>query len=150
MRFQSRWRNTRYVLKGSKIKRDEYGNPDPQWGLVAKFVGPHRLFDSVEAQARFDWTDEQREFVERRLLGHKDFGRGLYLASGEVLPEEMQKYVKNQSALEARKRRCLHTWFEGTNLKQCNTMASVGMDFCDEHTKKSEPKIIKGMLTTKD
>ena len=136
------------MVRRTQKRKDEWGEPEVKWGLVATFRGPHRLFDSAMSQEQNGWTDEERERVERHLLAHPDFGRGLYLASGEELTEEMKKVVKNQWALERLVRKCAHLTYEGLDIKQCQNDSATGSDFCDEHEPKA--KIIKGMLSTKE
>jgi hypothetical protein len=117
------------------------------WGLIAKFKGPQRLFDSVAAQEELGWSDEDRLYVEKRLLGHKDFGRGLYLAPGETLPEDMVEHVKNKTALTKAKARCQFISAAGGEINQCSNEAALGQSFCAEHDP-ARQQIVKGMLTT--
>lgn len=147
MKFQSRWRN--YALRARKSQRivhkDLGGFVEVIPPLIAKFKGSGRIFDSELAQRNFDWTDDERKFVEAKILNHKDFGGGIYLAPGEELTEEQKALVRNQSVFEEPRKRCVSLSTEGFDVVQCPNEAEVGQDFCEEH--RQEQKITKGMTT---
>jgi hypothetical protein len=147
LKFQSKYRNAAYVLRKSQKLIYPGVGTEIKWGLTARFAGPQRIFDSEIAQVDHDWSDEDRIFVENKLLAHKDFGNGLYLAPGEILPEDRVENVKNKDALIRSASRCQEISTEGTEIVQCKNEAAVGNQFCDEH-RRDDAKIIKGMLTT--
>lgn len=147
MIFQSKWRNAAYVIrKSQKVIYPGVGS-EIKWGLIAKFRGPQRLFDSELSQESYGWTDEERIQVEDGLLGHKDFGRGVYLAPGENLPENRVSSVKNKEAIARVAVRCQNIATVGMEIVQCKNEAAVGNVFCDDH-RTDAPQITKGMLTT--
>lgn len=115
-----------------------------QPGLKAAFKGRQRLWDSELAQKRNRWTDEQRRIVEDHLLSHKDYGKGLYLAPGETLPEDRVSTVDDDAQAPVRK--CSFIKVVNGELDQCPTEAWIGSEFCQEHDPESI-KIEKGMLT---
>ena len=149
MIFQAKWNNTGYLLRKSRWAYHEGLGKELIPGLWAKFRGPQRLFDSELAQMTNGWTDEEREYVEKRLLEHKDFGSGLYLAPGESLTDEQKALVKNKEAIAEKRTRCQKFWPEGGEIVQCREIATVGREYCTEHDP-SEVKITKGMATTAD
>lgn len=150
MIFQAKWRNSTYILRKSSYKTTDFGR-DLVPGLIAKFKGPQRLFDSVATAEALGWSDKERVFVEDKLLGHKDFGNGIYLAPGEQLTEAQKKKVKNTESLAPSRVRCQKFWVEDGDIKQCNAVAVPGTQYCSEpgHNPQ-EPRIIKGMQTTAD
>ena len=117
-------------------------------GLIAKFRGPQRLFDSEASQIQNEWTDEEREFVENRLLAHKDFGKGLYLAPGQEMPEGKSEHVRDKSILARKAKRCQNITTEAGDIVQCPAEAAFANQFCDKHRTDKGSQIVKGMLTT--
>jgi len=145
--LQSRWRNAAYVIRRSeKIIYPGLGT-EIRPGLIAKFKGPQRLFDSEVAAVENNWSDEEREFVEKRLLGHKDFGRGIYMAPGQILTEEQEQHVRNKSVLVKPKQRCTYISATGGEIRQCPEEALLGEQFCSIHDPDKQ-QVVKGMLTT--
>src|SRR6266516_174586 len=105
MKFQSMWRNATYVVRATqRIFYPDAGYSKLNPGLIAKFQGNQRIFDSEKAQRENAWSDEERLMVENHLLGHKDWKKGLYLAYGETIPESQQSVVRVKD--EAKTPRC--------------------------------------------
>ena len=148
MKFQSRYRNAKYLVRPySKVFYPGLGaKPIPC--LMAEFTGIDRIFDSEASQKANRWTDDERKWVERHLLEHKDFGHGLYLAPGETVSEEYMEFMPPESLPPAR--RCVHFDVVDNKIDQCSAEAGVGRDYCSEHDPENQSLIKKGMLTAKD
>ena len=146
MIFQSRWRNAAYIVRPTvRTVIPGYGiNITP--GLRAEFKGEDRLFDSVKAQEKYDWSDEERERVEKHLLKHRDYGNGIYLAPGQELPEEMEK-VARVKPVDHAAARCTFVEFVDGNISQCEEPAMVGGSRCRTH-REDQIRITKGMVAT--
>jgi len=146
MIFQARWRNAAYIVRPTiRMVHPGYG-VEIRPGLRAEFTGAQRLFDSVLAQEKYNWSDEERVQVEKHLLRHKDFGNGLYLAPGQELPEEMAAVPKPQTIKETRAR-CVHVEFKDGMIHQCDEVAMVGDTKCSTHSE-SRIGIKSGMVTS--
>ena len=145
MRFQSKWNNTSYVVKANTYMFYPGLGKEKVPGLVAKFTGPQRIFDSEKTALERGWTDEQREWVERHLLRHPDFGRGIYLAPGEEMTQEQATLVRDPQRIP--KKRCASFALDGDEINQCSAMASLGSEYCEDHDPEKN-KITKGMTTT--
>lgn len=146
MKFMSKWRNTTYVIKPTLRRVDPTFGVTVTPGLRAKFKGFNGIFDSELAQQQFQWSDEDRIFVERKLLGHNDFGVGLFLAPGEKLTDEEWSYARRKPTVQ--KRRCLQIAVLRGEIVQCNDEALPGKDYCHDHDP-DRSKIIKGGVTQK-
>ena len=145
MIFQSKWRNAAYIVRPTvRVPIPGYGI-DLKPGLRAEFTGDQRLFDSEKAQAKYDWTDEERERVEKHLLKHKDFGIGLYLAPGQELPEEFANIPKPRKGNA--QSRCTYVEFRDGKIEQCEEVAMVGENKCATH-RTDRVSITKGMVTS--
>jgi hypothetical protein len=145
MKFQTKNNNYSVIIKKSYYKRFADGERELVPGLKARFVGPQRIFDSELAQKRHEWTDEERVYVENRLLKSPRFNNGIYLAPGESLSKEQMEIASSLPA--ALKPKCQFIWTEDEDIKQCGVEVGVGQEFCLEHDDK-KPKILKGPLVT--
>lgn len=110
--------------------------------LVAKFEWENGfLFDSEKAQKKYNWTDEEQEFVENYLL---DPDRNRYLNRSDLrktmycldLAEEYNASLKAQSELhpapeEKPKVKC-RGWDVDANAR-CDEDAIEGIDYCKRH-----------------
>jgi hypothetical protein len=145
MKFQSRWVKATYIVRPTtRIIYPGQGS-ELKPGLRAEFDGQQRIFDSSRAQERYGWTDEERERVENHLLKHKDWGRGLYLAPGEVLSDDKASIARPTKAVT---KRCAFITTEGGDITQCKKEATLGKEFCQEHD--TDRVVKKGMLTARD
>ena len=143
MLFQSKYRNAAYIVRPTlRIVHPGYG-VEVKPGLRAEFTGEQRLFDSVKAQEKYEWTDEERERVEKHLLKHKDFGNGLYLAPGQDLPEEMANIPKKTT----KRGRCTHVEFKDGTITQCEEPSMVGEAHCATHNP-NRVNITRGMVNS--
>lgn len=99
------------------------------------------FFDSVAAQQKFRWTNEERELVEQSLIDHPDFqppnprlGRPrFYLVEDEARP-----ITQEQATAEVERAPvfgCVYSWV-GSNgdSEMCPRKALEGSDFCEEHS----------------
>jgi hypothetical protein len=69
-----------YTIRPAKRYMLE-GLPEYDRGLHAEFVDG--FFDTEVAQEKFDWSDEERDLVERFLMKHADWGHALYADPSE-------------------------------------------------------------------
>jgi hypothetical protein len=146
MIFQTKWDNAAYIVRPT-IKSIHPGfGTEIKPGLRAEFTGPQRLFDSNKNQQRYQWSDEERERVEKHLLKHRDFGQGLYLAPGQDLPADMEKHLTTKGRAASHKR-CLSVVAQDGEIIQCEDEAMVGQDFCSAH-RTDRVNISKGMTST--
>jgi predicted glycoside hydrolase/deacetylase ChbG (UPF0249 family) len=144
MLFQAKWRNAVYIVRPTvRIIHPGYG-VELKPGLRAEFTGPQRIFDSERSQEKYDWTDEERERVEKHLLKHKDYGNGLYLAPGQELPQEFEKVARKPDTARAR---CVHVEFVDGTIRQCDEIAMVGGNKCATH-RDDRVAIGRGMVTS--
>ena len=138
MRFSSRSPNFTKVCEPKRqvyLPNGEKG--DVTTGLQARFVNHH--FDSLEAQRRNGWTDEQRNTVEQKLLSMYGFGTagsGVYL--DEHQPEEggEQEAVvpaAAEASVAPSADRCIYTVPTAEGTEQCSRQARANGDFCNEH-----------------
>lgn len=135
--FQSKWRNANYVVRPiRRVFYPESGHTELIPGLSAKFEGNQRLFDSEKAQAKYGWADEERERVERHLINHRDWKRGLYLAYGQEIPAKFAPEAAKAKA-EAPLARCQFIAAANGEIVQCEKPAAIGKDFCDQHLPES-------------
>lgn len=101
----------------------------------------HR-FDSVQAQQRLGWTDEEREIVEKGLQKHRRFnqsgGRGIFINKLGNRPAPTSAVEADAEAANfGRKLRCLHfSEDEEGNTTQCPELADPDFpeyDLCAHH-----------------
>lgn len=147
MLFQCKWNNASYIIRRTERIIIPGLGTDLKPGLRAEFTGPNRLFDSEQAQEKYGWTDEEREFVEERLFRNKDFGNGLYLSGGAEVPEKYRKDPKIAKKLRSEKTRCVHVEFINGTVNQCEEEAMVGGNKCATH-RDDAVRISKGLSTT--
>jgi hypothetical protein len=144
MKFQSKYTNAVYIVRPTtRIFYPEMGYSQLKPGLAAKFQGPQRIFDSVKTQEMLGWSDEERNLIEDHLLKHRDWGVGLYLAPGEVLPEGKEAAVRVKTPVQVR--RCSQLTVIDGDIRQCPEQASVGREFCKDHDPDA-PKITQGTV----
>lgn len=133
MRFQSKYTNAVYIVRPTLRQYiPEIGIAQLKPGLAAKFEGRQRIFDSEKAQQFAGWSDAEREAVENHLLGHRDWGLGLYLAPGEQLPEGKGEYLRNPEPVTVRTCEQLLVNEDGS-IRQCGEQVMLGSQYCDEH-----------------
>lgn len=149
MIFQSKYNNASYVIKPTRRVFD--GSAGISFlvpGLEARFTGGQRLFNSEMAQEDLGWSDEDRELVEKKLLGHRDFGHTLFLAYGESVPESHKESVSKRAPVMP-DRRCAFIVVDkkANTYTQCETPATAGRDYCQEHDPDTA-RIQRGMLST--
>jgi hypothetical protein len=83
MKFWSRFDKVRYTMVPANYRADSLGRREHVAGIAADFVqvpSGGSVFDSVLAQQKNRWSDEQREALEHYLLEHGDFGLSLHTA----------------------------------------------------------------------
>jgi len=133
MRFQSKYTNAVYIVRPTTRQYyPDIGLSQLKPGLAAKFEGRQRIFDSEKAAEWAGWSPEEREAVENHLLGHRDWGNGLYLAPGEQLPEGKGEYLRNKQPMEIRGCDQLLVNDDGS-IRQCGEQVMVGSTFCADH-----------------
>ncbi len=144
MKFISKWHNLTYIVRASqRILTPGFGLQTTP-GLRARFRGENRIFDSELSQKQNGWSDEERNQVDDYILAHPDFGHGVYLAPGEVMPEEKQSLVRDVAPVVVR--RCMSITTQNGEIVQCSNEAYPGEEFCIDH----KPQAIqKGMLGVK-
>ena len=145
MHFRCKWSNAIYIVRPSQRQLDQLGIVTIRPGLRARFDENH-AFDSKQAQEEANWTDEEREAVERHLLKHKDYGNGLILMPGQEIPEDLQKIARVDRDKVAQL--CTHVTFADGKVVQCeNESVPGGGNKCDTH-KERQSEIVRGMLTS--
>lgn len=132
MIFQSKWTEHAVIVRATTRVAHPGGFVDLKPGLRAHFSGENRLFDSVQTQENNDWSDEEREQVEKALLKNKDFGQGIYLAAGQVLPKEYESLVKANPKANVTSR-CAFIQFLDGNVDQCSEATVPGGTHCEAH-----------------
>jgi len=112
--------------------------------IVAKFTGLPPQFDSEIAQKSNGWTDDERLAVERHLLKHRDWGRGIYLFPGEVIPQEHEGLgtetttpVPQVSGVVGEAGFCKFLISEFP-LEVCGAESLPGGDLCDQHFRETQ------------
>ena len=148
MKFQSKYRNHKLMFRPSKYVYNPDMTRSVQAGITIDFTGSQRIYDTTLQQRLNGWPDETREQVEDYILQNKNYGQGIYLAPGEVLPPEKQDLarVKPKDAV----RKCLSIGFDDKGeLTQCPDEPTAGRDYCPAHDPE-EVKITRGMSTTAD
>lgn len=125
MRFRSIWRKPQYVVRATFKTQIAPGQTTIHPGLHANFhdEGAQGGFLDTEAEQRnLGWSDEEREQVEKLLLAHSDFGRGIYLAeSAEMRPGELEPEG------------CTFITPEGTVAERCGKARVEDSTYCEEH-----------------
>lgn len=136
MKFRSKYPDRVYVVQPADYMYDGRQQRRLVRGLRVEFRAG--FFDSVRAQERNGWTDEERDIVEHFLLNHDDFNRharfgrgGLYLddAQDPTLPAEVKQQVQTADA----QRRCILTIRDEDGIEQCGNQAAEGSDYCEVH-----------------
>lgn len=132
MKLQSKYVNHTFMVKSPTYAITPYGRENIP-GLIVRFEGPQRIFDSEHAAETLGWTDEERAVVEKKLLANAAFMTDYFPAPGEKLDERAQARIPaNKLPTEAR-RRCLTIGYEQGNLLQCEKEPTAGRDYCQEH-----------------
>ena len=119
MKFRTKFRKITYVVRRQDIMV-ESGLKTVTKGLRAEFVD--HSFDSETAQRRLGWTDADREAVEAYLIGHSDFGKGLYLVQGDD---------QTRVAETTQPHTCLAIYVVQGESQSCGRPCEG--DFCPEH-----------------
>lgn len=132
MKLQSKFTNHSFVIKAPTWVITPYGR-DPIPGIIVKFEGPQRLFDSDYKAEELGWDDELKTKIEDKLLKSPSFMVDYFPAPGEKLDERAQARIPaNKLPTEAR-RRCLMIGYDNGDLLQCNDEPTAGRDYCHEH-----------------
>ena len=153
---------------GGVVRRDAYG--------LAASSENSRIIDTDYQAEKYGWTAEDKHLMERHLLSHPDFGRRrlvdsglerdgallsapvweLYLAPGEVIPDEHLDFARQQlwfafegdamtaiipsqeqlaEALDGRK--CMKSRMDNGVALRCPNNAMEGEDYCSLHIKET-------------
>jgi len=146
LRLQSKYReHTVSIIPTRRVFHPISGLIEPVPGLFAKFTGPQRIFDSLEEQKRWGWTNEQLDTVERKLVGMNEFMKDFYPAPLAPLPEHLKEFARVKEA--PKQRYCAAFAYNDGTLVQCGELATAGRDWCYDHDP-STVKITKGGGTT--
>jgi hypothetical protein len=134
LKFYADCHNATYVITpATRIIDPQTLHQMPVRGLRAKFF--RHVFDSVDAARELGWTEEERKRVEEGLLGHKDFGRKVYLAG-----DMDQKIASSPSSVPTA--RCVVFLPEPDGgSTQCESPALVGSNFCRTHVETVEAAV---------
>ena len=125
MRFKNKVARITYVITPATYVTNERGERNMVRGLRVKFR--NNFLDTKAAQREQGWTDDQREQVEKALIDHGDFGRGMYLdeVSSNPLVERKMDQTDAQTF-------CVATTAGPEGSTICGK-ATDGGDFCEEH-----------------
>ena len=122
------------------------GTIEPIPGLFAQFQGPQRIFDSLREQAKWGWTDEQLDTIERKLVSLPEYMKDFYPAPLRPLPEHLKEFARVKEPEKVK--HCMAFGYnEGGDLVQCDQLATAGRQWCYEHDP-STVKITTGGGTT--
>jgi hypothetical protein len=141
-------RNAEYVFQPKTMGLIDPTTKQPstlgQKRIVAVFQGTPPQFDSEISQKANGWTDDERLAVERHLLTHRDYGRGIYLFPGETIPaehegivEEVGSPVPAVSGVAGERGFCKFVIAEFP-LEVCGATSLPGGDLCDQHFRETE------------
>lgn len=145
MKFMAKFDNVVYVVEPKDLVFLPGGKVNRVPGVKAVFSGPNHIFDSDIQAKRWKWNADLKKQVEEHLITHDDFGRDIYLAPGEELPEEYRDVVSEKMPQASLERRCQRIEVEGDEFDQCKNTAIYGTDFCEEHRPQG---ISQGLGTT--
>jgi len=144
--LQSKFTNhTISLIPTRRVFHPEAGMIEPVPGLFAQFTGPQRIFDSLVEQAKWGWTDEQRELVEKKLVSNEGYMKDFFPAPLKQIPDRLKSDVRVKEAVK--QKFCMAFGYQDGNLIQCHNPATAGRDFCVEHDP-NVSKIITGGGTT--
>jgi hypothetical protein len=135
MRFLSIWRHPVYVVRPAAKTVIAPGQVNVDRGLRAEFreggwpEGGN--FDTEAEQRRLNWTDEDREAVERHLLNHSDFGVGIFLeeqvgAEPDTVPDAVG---------------CAFATITDDGAERCGKRRAKGSQYCKKHEELVNPKV---------
>lgn len=142
MKFQfgSRWRSGQLTIRPSK----QLWDPGMQQWIVTQgltvHIADHRV-DTISEQKKWQWSDEERELVEKRIQAHKQWGRsdgrGIFASSEATLVRPKSVAALEESYIaQAKKlvRRCIFKEDLGDEIIQCtNTVDKEEEDYCETH-----------------
>ena len=148
MIFQSRFNNHSFVVQPTTKTYYPGQGWDINPGLAAEFDKRTRLFDSVAAQEKNQWTDEQRIRVEDWLLKCKAFGKDIFMAPGELQKLDESTIAKMRVKPKSKVRRCQDVRIVDGEVVQCEAEATVGREHCERHDPKAQ-RIVKGAVEQK-
>jgi hypothetical protein len=114
---------------------------EPVPGLFAQFSGPQRIFDSLAEQAKWGWSDEQRELVEKKLVSNEAYMKDFFPAPLKKIPDRLAGDLRVKEAPKVKF--CMAFGYQDGNLIQCGKPATAGRDFCVEHDP-NVSKIVRG------
>ena len=147
LRLQSRYSlsHTVSIVPTRRVFDPIHGTIEPKPGLFAQFKGPQRMFDSLAAQREWNWTDDQRETVERKLLENEAYRRDYWPAPLSPIPDRLKQFERIKEA--ARQKICMAFGYHDDQLIQCQKPATVGRSWCEEHDPDTT-RILRGGGTT--
>lgn len=146
MKFMARYDNAVYVVEPKDTVFLPGGRHNKVKGIRANFGGRSHIFDSDSAAKTYKWDKDTQAAVEEYLIRHDDFGREIYLAPGEVVPEHLQKvYDEVRPTSGEVFFRCAKVVLIGDEFQQCEKTAIMGQDLCEDHQPSG---IVRGMMTT--
>jgi len=144
--LQSRYNeHTVSIVPTRRVFHPITGMIEPIPGLFAKFTGPQRIFDSLAEQAKWNWTDEQLDAIEQKLVGRPEYMKDYYPAPLKPVPEHLKEFVRVKEV--AKVKNCMAFGYKDGNLVQCPDQATAGRDWCYDHDP-STVKITTGGGTT--
>lgn len=135
MRFLSIWRHPVYVVRPATKTVIAPGQVNVDRGLRAEFreggwpEGGN--FDTEAEQRRLNWSDEDREAVERHLMAHSDFGVGIFLesqvgAESDEAPDQVG---------------CAQIEITEDGAERCGKRRVKGSHYCKKHEALVNPKV---------
>lgn len=133
-------REAEYTVRPRAIQVDPvtHMRVGEQRRLFARFEGNPPVFDSEEAQRKYGWTDEERIMVERHLLQHEDWGRGLFLFPGETVPEHLADIAPEEATPSDAPTVTVHDGMCQFIVREfpvelCGDEALSGSEYCEKH-----------------
>jgi hypothetical protein len=136
--LQSRYNeHTVSIIPTRRLFHPTTGLIEPIPGLFAKFTGPQRLFDSLEEQQKWGWTDEQLDAIEQKLVSRPEYMKDYYPAPLRPVPEHLKAHVRVKQV--EKQKNCMAFGYKEGNLVQCPDLATAGRDWCYDH----DPNTVK-------
>lgn len=145
MIFQCKWKNYAMLVRKSYFAISPEGEKTFVPGLIARFSGPKRIFDSDLVAEQLGWTPAEKKRVEEKIVRSKRFGNGIYLGPGQELSASLAK-ISNWKPPE-KKLRCQYLESTGGDIIQCPEEPTAGREFCVDHDPQ-QVQVISGALTT--
>lgn len=141
MIFQSRYRNFSVVVRSATyetIPGMQRSRLVPQ--LVARFLGPQRLFDSKKVAREENWSEEEEAEVVDWLFNHPTYMVDIFVAPGEDIPEEYQELSARKSPPKAYI--CEKFEIVDNDIIRCPEPVTAGSKFCKLHDGSEQQRLV--------